>query len=196
MATPESKMQQNYDYGGIYFQNKVPDGYVNITESINILKTTDPHEVQKIAASQIELLSDYYNTVLRQANRSFNLACISAGVGLLVFLGAIVYNAQTSDSDKSVAYLAALGGTLVEVIAGINFVLYGKAQSQLEAFHQKLYNTQNYLLSNSICEALEGENREKTRSVIATYIATSYIKKTGTDQSGNQIHLPENMPEH
>ena len=105
---------------------------------------------------------------------SFRWAIIAAVVGLAFFLGAILF--LLNSQNQSIATISIVGGTLVEVISGINFFLYGKTTTQLAYFHQKLDQTQRFLLANSICESLKGDEKEKSRSRLVTIIAT-----TGTD---------------
>ena len=47
---------------------------IYITHSLDKLSQADPGEIQKIAASQIELLNSYYNTGLYHAKLSFRFA--------------------------------------------------------------------------------------------------------------------------
>jgi hypothetical protein len=61
---------------------------------------------------------------------------------------------------------------VVQVIAGINFVLYGKAASQLLGFHGRLEQTQRFLLANSICHAIgDDAARTSTRAELVATIA-------------------------
>ena len=141
--------------------------------SLSHLAEAKPGDVQRIAASQIELLTSYYNAVLAQARRSFNWALVAAGVGLVFFLGAVVFLLVTQSADVAVpvATVSAIGGALVEVIAGINFFLYSKTTAQLATFHQHLDQTQRFLLANSMCESLEGEYKQVTRASLINTIA-------------------------
>jgi O-acetylhomoserine/O-acetylserine sulfhydrylase-like pyridoxal-dependent enzyme len=102
-------------------------------------------------------------------------------MGALVFLLA----AQAS----LIATISVIGGAMVEVIAGINFVLYGKTTTQLANFHERLDRTQRFLLANSICESLNGEIKEKARAALVHTIATTAIPPTaeeGYSQQGRQ----------
>lgn len=134
------------------------------------LSEAEPGNIQKIAASQIRLLDSYYNAVLSQATKSFNFALIAAVIGLAFFVGAIGFLLNTQTSN--VAIISVIGGVIVEVISGINFVLYGKTTNQLAYFHQRLDQTQRFLLANSICESLPGVAKQKTRSKLVAVIAT------------------------
>src|SRR5262249_30668986 len=89
-----------------------------VLSAVDRLSKAKPGEVQEIAASQIELLSNYYEQVLEQAKKSFVWALIAAGIGLLFFLSAagfLVYR-----SHQTVAIINTISGVLVEFISGIN----------------------------------------------------------------------------
>ena len=134
------------------------------------LSEAEPGEVQAVAASQIRLLTSYYSAVLAQATKSFQWALIAAGIGLVFFLGAVVL--LITIQSQSIATISVIGGAIVEVIAGINFFLYGKTTTQLAHFHERLDRTQRFLLANSICETLGDETQQKSRSELVRIIAT------------------------
>jgi hypothetical protein len=121
--------------------------------------------VEKIAASQINLLTNYYLLVLGQAQRSFTWALIWATIGAIGFIvaGGFLLTNRTSD----VALIGTVGSALIEVISGINFYLYGKTSAQLAEFHSRLDSTQKLLLSNAVAEKIEGDLKQITRSYIA-----------------------------
>jgi hypothetical protein len=146
------------------------DRIVNVTNIIQRLSQAEPGDIQKIAASQIELLNSFYTSVLGQANRSFIWALVAAIIGLVFFLLAITFLLVTN--SPNLALVSTIGGVLIEVISGINFALYGRTTAQLANFHQRLDQTQHFLLANSICEALQGEVQQKTRSELVMTIAT------------------------
>jgi hypothetical protein len=126
------------------------------------ISEVDPDDIQEVAASQLKLLEPFYRTVLAQAQQSFRFALIGVGVGLGFFIVAIAFLLLSSANE--VATISAVAGALVQVIAGINFVLYGKATEQLGSFHVRLERTQRILLANSITASIEGEARDATRS--------------------------------
>jgi len=93
---------------------------LEIKEPLKELSTAK--SVQEIAASQMNILGDFYNSVLTQSQKSFYFALASAGLGLLFFMSAggflLVYNLQ------SLALITTLGGTLSGFVSGINFYIY------------------------------------------------------------------------
>jgi hypothetical protein len=75
--------------------------------------------------------------------------------------------------------VSAISGAVVEVISGINFVLYGKASTQLLGFHERLEQTQRFLLANSVCEGIEQEDaRVRARADLVATIASAATPQT------------------
>ena len=145
-------------------------GFLNIRQEA-ISKAAEPAlkrlteaasgDVKEIAASQIELLSRFYDLSLSQASRSFRWALVASIVGLLFFIAAIGFMV-TQQGD--VATISVIGGAMVQFIAGVNFFLYGKTLSQLTLFQGRLEVTQRFLLANSLCESLDGKVKHYTRA--------------------------------
>jgi hypothetical protein len=135
-----------------------------VQQQIERISDAEPANIQKIAASQIEMLRIYYREVLDQAQKSFRWAIIAAGTGLIFFLGAVIFTLV--QGTQNIAVVSLISGSLIEVISAINFYLYGKTSSQLADFQNRLDTTQRILLANSMCEGLEGEIKHQTRSEI------------------------------
>ncbi|MEZ5534940.1 MAG: hypothetical protein R3F02_04880 [Thiolinea sp.] len=136
---------------------------------LNDAKTDD---VKGIAASQISLLSRFYDLSLEQAGRSFRWALIASVVGLLFFMAAIVFQVLGKDGSE-LPLISVIGGALIEFIAGINFYLYGKTLSQLTLFQGRLEVTQRFLLANSLCESLGEKYRDETRAALIAQLASN-----------------------
>jgi hypothetical protein len=115
-----------------------------------------------VAASQLKISNNYYQSVLGQAQQSFRSAIIAAGVGLGFFLAALGFALALGKLD--VAIISSISGGIVEVIAGLNFWLFGKTAAQLDLFHVRLEQTQRFLLANSVCENLRDDARDTARS--------------------------------
>ena len=149
-------------------QEAVASRAINL--AINQLSEARPEDIQTIAGSQIRLLTAYYNLVLTQASQSFRWALIAAAIGLAFFLGAIAFLLLTQ--SQSLAVVNVICGVIIEGISGLNFYLYGQATKQLAHYHRQLDQTQRFLLANSVCEALEGESKQKSRSDLIRLIVT------------------------
>jgi hypothetical protein len=144
-----------------------------LTKLVSDVAKADPGNIQEVAATQLALSNAYYKSVLSQAQRSFLAAAISAGVGLVFFLVALVVAIQSSKLDA--AAISVIGGAIVEVIAGLNFWLYSKTSSQLDSFHVRLQQTQNYLLANSVGLQLTDEARDASLSGLVKTIAARSV---------------------
>jgi hypothetical protein len=144
-------------------------GSLFIGDAITRLSKANIKDVQEIAASQLELLAGYHEIALAQSRRSFFWALIGSGIGLVFFVCAV---AAVLWSGQAVpAIVALLSGAVVEVVSGIVFFLYGRTTSQLSKFHSRLEVLQRYLLANSLCEALDDDNRNKSRVALIQEIA-------------------------
>jgi hypothetical protein len=142
----------------------------NFAGALDDLANADRADVQAIAASQLKLLAAFYEVALHQAKQSFRWAIIGSIVGLAFFVVAIALVLGADNPDA--ALVSAVSGGIVEVIAGINFTLYGKTTSQLLSLHGRLEQTQRFLLADSICEALpEGDARSAARTELIRTIA-------------------------
>ncbi len=158
----------------------------NIFNIANNLLSSPSNNIERIAASQIQLLTSYYSLVLTQAQRSFTWALIWAFIGISSFIAAGVFLLVNHLND--IAYISAIGGALIEVISGINFYLYSKSSSQLAEFHARLDSTQRILLANTICEKIEGDLKQETRSQLA--LAFAGVVKSQTIITEKEHSIP------
>ena len=108
--------------------------------------------------------------MLLQAKSSFRWALVISAAGFIFFLMSIIFVLDQQQKNK--ALIPLISGAIIEVIAGVNFYLYGQTTKQLSSFYRKLDRTQRFLLANSICESLEGETKQTTRSEIVKIISS------------------------
>jgi len=139
--------------------------------AIQEVARTDPRNIQEVAAAQFGLSDAYYTNVLSQARRSFAAAVVAASIGLLFFLGAVA-SALLARPATSAAVVSTVGGAVVEVVAGLNFWLYSRTSTQLNAFHIRLERMQKYLLANSVCANIAAERRDEVMADLVRTIAT------------------------
>ena len=148
-----------------------------VQDSVDRLSKAKPGDVQEIAASQIQLLNNYYDLALDQACRSFRWALVAAGIGLIFFVAAVSFLLFRQES-QGLASLSLISGSLIEVISAINFYLYGKTSVQLAEFHSRLGLTQRFLLANSLCEGLDGDFKQQARLDLVKTIAGTGLLQT------------------
>lgn len=133
-----------------------------LMKPLEMIANADPTKVQEVVIAQLALMTAYHTIVLDQARRSFKWALIAAGVGFGFFVLAVVY-VMMSQPGRDISIISLISGALIEVIAGINFYLYGKTAGQMAEFQSRLDSTQRFLLANSVCESLEGEAKAQAR---------------------------------
>jgi hypothetical protein len=133
-----------------------------LDRALQTVTSAKPADLQAVAASQIRLLDVYHDINLNQARYSFHCALGGAGVGVVFFILASIF--ALLSSNTAVALIPAIGGVVVEVLAGFVFFLYGRTIVQLGTFYQRLETLQRHLVANSMCEALKDEAKEKART--------------------------------
>ncbi len=157
------------DASGHYY---IPDNPFFAGEAVKEVAGADPSNIQQVAASQLAIIGGYYKSVLRQAQQSFLAALIASIIGLSFFIAAVSF--LLIKAPESVSIISLISGALVEIIAGLNFYLYGQTSRQFATFHMRLDRTQNFLLANSVCANLqEGETKETSRAELVRIIANA-----------------------
>ncbi len=169
------------EYGGVSGNINTGSGVVNYYTAVT---SPTPSDVQKIAAAQIGLLTEYYNAVLFQAKDSYNSARTVAVIGSAIFMVSVIVLLATG--LQSVAVIGTIGGAIVEAISGLQFYLYSKTSSQLSAFHTRLARLQNFLLANSICESLTDPAKSDARTELIKTISTAEIDKPPSNAQGDK----------
>ena len=129
----------------------------------------DTGHVGEIVSTHEQLILDYYQDVLGQAQKSFASAKSVASIGFWVLIVTLAYVlvidalthvrgfAMTEPSLK-IGGLGVASGALIEFIAGVNFWLYSRASKQFSAFHICLERTHRYLVAYKIAEGV-GDKR-------------------------------------
>jgi uncharacterized protein YjbI with pentapeptide repeats len=148
-------------------------------ETINASKAAKTYlsDIQQVAEALSSRINSYYDNVLKQSRLSFNIAFFFAIVGTMFFLGTIsffvFFPLGRIENTSIVAIIGGIGGTLVEVISGVIFYLYGRTSNQLKAFHVSLNRTHLFLLANSICENLGEKEKSVTRAELVEIMANT-----------------------
>jgi len=149
------------------------------------ISEAEPGDIQKIGSLVIELLGEYNHEVLSQARVSFRWAVIAAIVGFVIFGAAII--SMLAYGRPEISLIGVVGGAITEVVGGLQFYLYGRTMAQFAHFQRSLDTTQRFLIANSICESLDSETKQKSRSELVRLIALS--AQTGTASSRDSMDL-------
>lgn len=178
----QSKTQLVEDYPALVRFSKgsnkqLADRYVlEREEAVQAISEATPGDIQVIASAQIDILDSYHKEALQQARKSFQWALSGSIAGFFLFLVAVFFLLQQQPKERAIFPL--VGGTFVEVIAGINFYLYGRTTTQLSAFHRRIDRTQRFLLANSMCESIEGDLKQTARAELVKTVSSVIDQET------------------
>jgi hypothetical protein len=156
-------------------------------ELISDISLADAKNIQQVAASNLNLSDKYCQSIIRQANRSFWSALISASVGLVVFLAGTAFLLVTKQDAVQMAVITGLGTAITAFVSGTSFYLYTQAMRHFEAFHLCLARTEVVLLENSICQQIEDQaKRDEAYAGIVGNIEHLAILITSYGQQSQQ----------
>jgi hypothetical protein len=158
-----------------------------------------------------ELILQYYEDVGSQANEAFNSARQIALLGFIIFALSIGYvvsmdlvsrfktnwqpkvleqGTTLAETGMSVGSLGLVAGGIVEVLAGVQFVLYGKTTKQFAAFHICLERTHRYLLAYKIAEKIGTAKDETLQKIVCIMANAPMITQQDMDSVGSGRPVP------
>jgi hypothetical protein len=144
------------------------------------------------------LILHYYDDVREQAEKGFRAARNTAVAGFVVLVLTIGYvlvidwavragklKNETTTSAMTIGQIGLIAGTIVELLAGTQFVLQGRTAKQFGAFHICLERTHRYLLAYKIAETMT-ENRDHTlEKIVCTMASAPMITRQDIDDVGS-----------
>jgi len=166
-------------------------------------------DVGEIVEKVQKLILHYYDDVREQAERSLRIARRTAIAGFVVFIATISYlvvidfayrakwftdpppaaAAEKAGGTMTIGSVGVIAGLIVEILAGTQFALQGRATKQFGAFHICLERTHRYLLAYKIAEKMT-ENRDETLAKIVCIMANApMITREDVDAVGSATPL-------
>ncbi len=165
-AATQHKILKEFARGKLYPTS------INVAEeraAIETIKQSDPTDFKAISASKLTLSNSFYNNALRQSQQSFLWSLIWAGVGALFIISTVtlvIVLQPTIATSVIIALLGGTGGVGSSAIAYATLQLYKQASEQAAACHIRLDRTSDFILINSACEGLDGQEKKEMRSEI------------------------------
>lgn len=115
----------------------------------------EKNDVLSMMVDNVSELREYYTISKQQARRSFSAALFICFFGIFIYLlGIFAYMML----DKNISIISVIGGTVVEVIAGLFFWLYRESTKQLSIYHERLGSTEKYL---TVIQIIKGMSPDK-----------------------------------
>ena len=122
------------------------------------IENNENDNVLELMLKNVNELREYYVISKQQARKSFSAALFICFFGIFIYVLGII---SVMILNKDVSIISIIGGTVVEVIAGLFFWLYREATKQLSIYHQRLGSTEKYLTVIQIIRELpEDKNVE------------------------------------
>lgn len=115
-------------------------------------------DVLTLIKRNLTLLREAYVISKQQVRNVFSAALFTCCLGFIVFaIGIIGFSSQ----GKGVILICATGaGTVIEIIAGLIFWIYGKSVEQLNTFHKTFYENQKLLNSIHLVNSVSETNKD------------------------------------
>lgn len=94
----------------------------------------------------LENIKEFYIWSQKQAKYAFRLAIVLCILGALLIFFAILFPI-VFNRDIDLTIIPAIGGAIVEVIAGTSLIVYQRSLSQLNHYHKALHEDERFLTS-------------------------------------------------
>jgi hypothetical protein len=154
--------------------------------------------IGQILAKHEKLILHYYTDVLEQVQKSFLTAKRSAIAGFMVLIGTVIFalvfdalsrlgklpNPTPSELNPDVSWTplitvvtATLSGIVIEGVAALAFVLYGRTARQFAAFHICLERTHRYLLAYKMANDTKDNKDETIRDLVCIMANAAMISQ-------------------
>ena len=124
-------------------------------------------------------LREYYDINRHQARTSFRTAMIISILGFILFAISIS-SSFLEKSEIEIKTWSILSSAIVEIIAGLFFVIYNKATNQIIFFHRSLLETERFLFATKIVENMTESQKDETYKLVILKILEMNWSKSKT----------------
>ena len=133
-----------------------------------VIANKENDNILGLMLNNVKELREYYVISKQQARKSFSAALFICFFGIFIYVLGII---SFMVFNKDISVISIIGGTVVEVIAGLFFWLYREATKQLNIYHQRLGYTEKYLTVIQIIKEMPEERRiEEFRRLISAIL--------------------------
>lgn len=158
-------------------KKKVTKEENEIAEEVNKVYSKleeDKGDVLKLMIRNVAELREYYVMNKQQARNSFSAALFICILGFLIFsFGLLIF--YTRNDNASIIQYSTIGGSIVEIIAGLFFWLYSKAITQINIFHTSLQSTEKFLTAIQLVDKVSSSNRDDIyKDIISKIISFNF----------------------
>ena len=184
-----------------------PPRTVKIKACHELSEAMNGPDIGQIVAKTEKLILHYYEDVQAQAVQSFRSAKVAAYVGFVVLLVSIGYlvlvdlliltgqvtRPANDASTMDIAWVGVASGFIVEFIAGVNLILYGRAARQFGTFHICLERTHRYLVAYKMADKIKGDKDGTLEKLVCIMANAPMITRSDIDGLASGKQLPNMM---
>lgn len=156
-------------------------------ENAKARRESEPKDALAQMTQNTAELREYYTISKSQAQSSFAAALVACILGFAIYAVGILI---TYVEENRVIEYTTIGGSMVEVIAGLFFWLYSKASEQMGTYHTSLIETQRQLSAIQLSDKMDETNRNKAYA----YIITKLMDKSQAAQLETQAQTTTEQP--
>lgn len=162
-------------------------------------------DIGEIVAKTEKLILHYYEDVQNQAVQSFRSAKVAAYIGFGVLLLSIGYlvtvdfliligqvtRPANEATRMDIAWVGVASGFIVEFIAGVNLLLYGRAARQFGTFHICLERTHRYLVAYKMADKIKGDKDGTLEKLVCIMANAPMITRSDMEGLASGKQLPD-----
>lgn len=122
-------------------------------------KSSQTKDILELMLSNMKDLREFYEISRRQAKNAFFLSvimCIIGALLLLISITALLFLRKYTETLT----IGALGGTIVEVIAGTSLFVYKKSLNQFNHYYRSLHENERFLSILNLTTKLSKEKQD------------------------------------
>lgn len=115
-------------------------------------------DVLALVTRNLALLRESYFISRQQVRSAFSAAIFACCLGFIVFVSAIIY--CSIQFSSTILICSTIAGTVIEIVAGLIFWIYGKSVEQLNSFHKTFHENQKLLSSIHLVNSVSETNKD------------------------------------
>ncbi|MBZ8179891.1 TRADD-N-associated membrane domain-containing protein [Oscillatoria salina] len=180
----------------IYEQKKLIKEKKEIKEEIGDylgLLNSDTADILALMRRNVNELKEAYVISKQQVRNIFSTGLFVCCLGFIIFATGIIVS-YSQGSSKTLIY-STVSGAIVEVVAGILFVVYGKSLEQLNSFHKSLQENHKLLTSLHVVDRVSDANKDAVyayivQNALGKNISADYSLITSSIKSNLDFNAP------
>ena len=145
-------------------------------------KEAEENDALKLMLVNMEEIKAYYTLSKAQAKDSFRLSVWMCILGFILLVAAVVLPFFTSGKYE-VSIITAIGGAIVEIIAGTSLFVYKNSLTQLNHYYESLHDNERFLSTVNLVSKLSPEKQDDMYiEIIRSGIQSMTTEKTTTSK--------------